>query len=59
MGLIPHYVIQQIYNSLEDEQKHNIKFIATDISHKIMEKNIEIWKYRCKLLYAADKTQIT
>jgi len=59
MGLIPHYIIQQIYDSLEDEQKHNIRFIATDISHKIMEKNIEIWKYRCKLLYAADKTQIT
>lgn len=52
LGLIPNTAIKELKEQLTDEQAKYIKYIAAEISNKIMEVNIEIWKYRCKVLYS-------
>ena len=51
MGLIPNDTAKEILDQLEDGQKGLLKRIIADISNNIMDINIEIWKYRCKLLF--------
>ena len=52
MGIIPKTVEKYIYDLLDEDNKGKLKYVMSDISNAIMEQNIEIWKYRCKMLYA-------
>ena len=53
-GLVPHHTVKYIDSLLEEDEKNQLKRIITRISVKIMEINIEIWKYRCKILYSGN-----
>ena len=52
LGLVPTKTIKEIADQLEDGQKNLLKRIVADISNNIMEINLEIWKYRCKILFS-------
>jgi hypothetical protein len=52
LGLIPAKTTKEILDQLEDGQKNLLKRIVADISNNIMEINLEIWKYRCKILFS-------
>ena len=51
LGIIPTKTIKNIKKLLNDETKHKLHWIISDISRCIMEINIKIWQHRCKLLY--------
>ena len=53
MGIIPKTVEKEIDDQLDEDNKHKLKYIMSDLSEAIMKQNIEIWKHRCKLLYGA------
>lgn len=57
-GLVPHSLVAYVDSCLDEEQKNQLKYIIIDISAKIMEINLEIWKHRCKKLYSGN-TAIT
>jgi hypothetical protein len=50
---IPTKTTKEISDQLEDGQKNLLKRIVADISNNIMEINLEIWKYRCKILFSS------
>ena len=52
--LIPHHTVKYIDSLFEEDEKNQLKRIITRISVKIMEINLEIWKYRCKILYSGN-----
>jgi hypothetical protein len=52
LGLIPTKTTKEISNQLEDSQKNLLKRIVANIFNNIMEINLEIWKYRCKILFS-------
>ena len=52
MSLILNKAVTELKNALNEEQKPKLKRILAEMSHKIMQINIEIWKYRCKRLYS-------
>jgi hypothetical protein len=52
LGLISTKTTKEISNQLEDDQKNLLKRIVADISNNIIEINLEIWKYRCKILFS-------
>ena len=52
--LIPHYTVKYIYSLLDEEHKNQLKKTIINISAKIMEINLEIWKYRCRVLYSGN-----
>jgi hypothetical protein len=52
LGLIPAKTTKEILDQLEDGQKNLLKRIVADISNNIMKINLEIWKYRCKILFS-------
>ena len=51
-GFIPKQIFKYVESLLDEETMHKAKYIMCDISQEIMKINLEIWKYRCKLLYA-------
>ena len=51
LGIIPKTFEKEIFDLLDDNSKHKLKYILCDISEAIHKQNIEIWKHRCKLLY--------
>ena len=53
-GLILHHTVKYIDSLFEEDEKNQLKRIITKISVKIIEINIEIWKYRCKILYSGN-----
>jgi hypothetical protein len=53
LGLIPTKTIKEILDQLEDGQKNLLKRIVANIFNNIMEINLEIWKYRCKILFSS------
>jgi hypothetical protein len=53
LGLISTKTTKEISDQLEDGQKNLVKRIVADISNNIMEINLEIWKYRCKILFSS------
>jgi hypothetical protein len=53
LGLISTKTTKEISDQLEDGQKNLLKKIVADISNNIMEINLEIWKYRCKILFSS------
>jgi hypothetical protein len=52
LELIPAKTINEILDQLEDDQKNLLKKIVADISNNIIEINLEIWKYRYKILFS-------
>ena len=54
LGFIPKEMQDYIENLLDEDTIFKTKYILCDISDAIMKINIEIWKYRCKLLYCGD-----
>ena len=55
-GLIPHKLTKYIQETLDDKNKNTTKMIIEEITTKIMEMNIKIWKHRCKKLYGGNIT---
>ena len=53
LGIIPKTVEKEVFDLLDDNSKHKLKYILCDISEAIHKQNIEIWKHRCKLLYGS------
>ena len=51
---LSHHTVKYIDSLLEEDEKNQLKRIITRISVKVIEINIEIWKYRCKILYSGD-----
>ena len=54
LGFIPLSVEKWLTSITDEEKKGTEKYAMCDIAQQIMQTNIEIWKYRCKLLYSAD-----
>jgi hypothetical protein len=52
LGLVPTTVEKWLLNHMDEEQRSQIKYLICEISQAIMKLNIDIWKTRCKKLYA-------
>ena len=52
MGLIPKYVEKWLSAMIDEEKQHTLKYAVCDISQAVMQVNQDIWKHRCRILYA-------
>ena len=52
LGLVPTYVEKWIKDITDEEKQNTIKYVIADLAQAVMKTNKEIWKHRCKILYA-------
>ncbi len=56
LGIIPKYVEKWISDLYEEDKQQNVKYVIADLTQALMKVNNEIWKHRCKILYATNNT---